>query len=110
MNPQRKLIVTAALVVVAAGVLAWSLKPKASPLGKRAGATLSVCAACGHEETRTLKSVPDVCSACQKQETYPAVKCPGCGAANALVMTGGPQGRPPLLTCRSCGRQFAPKR
>lgn len=108
MNSQRKLIVAGALLIVAIGLLVWVLRPRHSPLGRQAAATLCICAACGHEATSTLKSVPDECPSCHQQQVYPAVKCPGCGTANALVMMSGPQGRQPLLTCRSCGRQFAP--
>lgn len=109
MSPQRKLIVTCVLAVASVGLLIWAVKPRHSPLGKQAGATLTVCAACGHEEACTLRSVPDTCPSCHKQQVYPAVKCPNCGAATPLTTMGGPQGRQPLLTCRSCGRQFAPQ-
>jgi DNA-directed RNA polymerase subunit RPC12/RpoP len=110
MNPQRKLIVTCVLAVAAVGLLIWVMRPKHSPLGQRAGATLCVCAACGHESTQTLKSVPDKCPSCHKPQLYPAVKCPQCGTANALVGATGPQQRTPFITCRRCGKQFAPTR
>lgn len=108
MDPKHKLILMVVLVVAAVGALVLVVRPKTSPLGKRAGATLCVCAACGQEVTQTLKSVPDTCPSCHEKQLYPAVKCPHCGAANALLLIGGPQGRQPMLTCRQCRKQFAP--
>ncbi|MCE5215915.1 hypothetical protein LLH03_02685 [bacterium] len=109
MTDQRKLLVTCSLVVAAVGLLIWVARPRHSPLGKQAVATVCVCTACGHESTQTLKSMPDECPSCHRPQLYPAVKCPYCGAANAAVGATGPQQRTPFLTCRSCGKQFPPR-
>lgn len=108
MNPNHKLILTVVLAAAAVGALVLVVRPKTSPLGKRAGETPCVCAACGQEATQTLEAVPDTCPSCHKKQLYPAVKCPHCGAANALLLIGGPQGRQPMLTCRQCQKQFVP--
>lgn len=110
MTARSKLVVTCLLAAVAVGLLVRVVWPKHGPLGKRAAATLCVCATCGHEGNQTLKSVPDMCPSCHQKQMYPAVKCPYCGAANAAAGATGPQRRVLFLTCRRCGRQFNPAR
>jgi len=105
----KKLFGAIGLAVVAIVIAVIVMRPGASPLGERAGAVETVCAACGHVEVRTLSAVPDVCSECGKKQVYPAVKCPQCGAPNPLTMIAGPQGRAPQMTCRKCGHRFMPQ-
>lgn len=105
----RKLVAAIVLAVLAVGVAAIVMRPRKGPLGKRAGAIETVCAACGHVETRTLSSVPDTCSKCEEKQVYPAIKCPKCGGANPHAVMTGPQGRTPFVTCIQCGHQFIPR-
>lgn len=106
----KKLIVAAIVAAIAVACLGWALWPARSPLGRKAGAVESICAACGKVETRHLAAVPDVCGACGQRQVYPAAKCPHCGAPNPLPVAMGPQMRTNTLTCRSCGKVFSPLR
>ena len=103
-----KLICAMLAALAALLVLVLVVRGRPSPLGRGAGPIPTVCAACGHSESRQPSSLPDTCAKCGKREVWPAATCPKCRTAVPLRVSGGPQQRQSTLVCPRCGQRFAP--